>query len=307
MLKSLAIGTLTFGLTAGSASAALLVYDGFEAGGATPGAGQYQSEPGFPDDRLNNQGPARTGFVGSWADQGAVAATVYPRVNSSGLTWTSVAGQVLDTTVGSAEIFRSGSIGGSQIKQSARDTDSIAVGQSFYVSSLLEFNAGTESTLRFKVGQGQTGGPRDHFIGFNSSGQLIAGTDNTFGDSGLDLFAADTTHLIVAMFNDGGQGNRTVDVWVNPADLLAPGAADYTFSANHFQGHNLSGVELETQTGQGVVNPSMIFDEIRLGQTFQDVTPFSTAPTDNGDAPAVPEPASAALLAMGTLALLRRR
>lgn len=296
-------------LVASQAFATLLAYDGFLAGGSNPSATEYQSEPastnGANNDALHGQAPARLGFstANAWFNQDNVALSVYPRINSTGLTWTDSQGQSLITNEGAAEIFRTGTNSTNQAKGVRRNAipttgtpPTGGLGETFYMSGLMQFSAGTAGTMRWVVGSGQTSGPREHFIGFNATGNLIAGTDATFGTS-AEVFAADTTHLLIARFHDGGQGNRTVEVWANPENLTNPGNADYTFAADHFQGHDLSALRLLAQTGMSVQNPSFIFDEARLGYSFDSVAP-------------IPEPATYALilsgLALGAVILRRR-
>ncbi|MCC5848106.1 MAG: PEP-CTERM sorting domain-containing protein [Verrucomicrobia bacterium] len=298
------IPSLAVLMVAAQASASLLAYDGFLAGGEFPAANEYQSEPastnGTNNDALHGQAPDRLGFSteNAWVNQDSVAASVYPRVNSTGLTWTNQTGtESLITTAGALEIFRSGSASGGQTKGVRRNAipTTGGLGDTFYMSGLLQFSPGTAGSMRWQVGSSQTGGPREHFFGFNASGNLVAGTGNTFGTS-TDVFAADTTHLVIARFHDGGQGNRTVQVWANPASLTNPGTADYTFAADHFGGHNLNALILRGETGNSVQDPSFIFDEARLGFSFESVAP-------------IPEPGTLMLLviAMGTLAIFRRR
>ncbi|MCC5830323.1 MAG: PEP-CTERM sorting domain-containing protein [Phycisphaeraceae bacterium] len=304
LLASVSTAGLLLGAAADPASASLILYDGFPAGGDSPTAGQYQSEPasttGANNDALHGQGPDLLGFssADAWSNQSPVAATVYPRVNSTGLEWSNAAGtQFLITAEGAAEIFRDGSSTGDLAKGVIRDVSPAlgGLGATYYMSGLLQFSEGTEGTVRLVVGRQQAGGPREHFFGFNSDGNLIAGSDTgQFGISS-EVFDADTAHLIIARFHDGGIGNRSVDVWINPQDLTDPGAANYTFDADHATVLNLNALRLFAETGQGVQDPSFIFDEIRLGTSFAAVTPW------------IPEPASLALLGISGLVLLRRR
>ncbi len=297
MLTTLcAAAVLICGATAG---ADLLLYDGFPAGGENPAADQYQSEPastdGADNDALHGQAPDLTGFntADAWSNQDRVAATVYPRVNSTGLEWSNDAEtQFLITTEGSAEIFRDGTATGDQSKAVTRDTTGIEVGEEFFVSGLFQFVEGTAGTLRVVTGIGEGFGDRENFIGFNAAGNLVAGTD---GDSGAsdETFAADTAHLIIARFRDDSP--RVVDLWANPADLTDPGAPDYTFAADHFSGFDVDAIMLRAETGGGVANPSFIFDEVRVGETFGSVTPW------------IPEPATMGLMGVGGLAVLLKR
>ena len=303
----LTLCSAVFSLQAG---ATLLLYDGFAAGGEFPGAGQYQSSPastnGSNNDSLFGQSPELTGFDGG-NDWGGVpvnnfAATVYPRVNNTGLTY-----QDLVTTPGSVEIFRDGSTSGDSFKRISRNTEPDSIGdggdpERFFMSALYRFTPGNEGYIRIDtIGPGDAP-DRNHSIGFNSSGQFTTLTDGTPDGATAGIFNAGATHMVVVEYIDPGFGApdpREVNFWINPVDLTDPNAgaeATGTFATNWAAGNIFGSLTLIAQTGDGLENPSFEFDEIRIGHSWDVVTP-------------IPEPGSLVLLgiALGSLWVFRRR
>ncbi|MCC5807463.1 MAG: PEP-CTERM sorting domain-containing protein [Opitutales bacterium] len=295
------------------ASATIFIYDGFTGGGENPGPGEYQTAPGSTNgtdnNALNGQNPAALGFgTGEWTNVDTMAGTVHPRAIDGGLTWSDNSGNSLVTSPGAAEIFRSGTQDGtqysSQFKRARRDTVGIdGPSGEFYLSALFQFAEGVEGRLSiFATGAGDD---RSHYIGFSDAGNLIGGSFNgatlnsaaPAGNTSAETFAAATTHLVVARFVDAGFGNRTVDLWINPTDVTSPGTPNYNFVADYFDGHTLDAVTVGAHMGRDVNNPSFIIDEVRLGSSWDSVTP-------------IPEPSVYALLlgAVGmAFVVIRRR
>jgi len=105
----------------------------------------------------------------------------------------------------------------------------------------------------------------------------------------------------------------TIRIWINPNLDVAPsdGSADITFNANDFNAANGGNLGLNRDfvlnrfrifaggvnatTGYG----SIEMDEIRIGELFGDVTPFTAA--------VVPEPTAAVLAGLGMLLVFFRR
>lgn len=107
--------------------------------------------------------------------------------------------------------------------------------------------------------------------------------------------AAATTYYVLYKAEYNGTGQMTnFDLWLNPDSLTSEavsGAADLTYSgAIGFGG--FGGFSINKDNLAGGFNP--IYDEIRVGTTWDSISP-------------IPEPGTLALVALGVLALFRRR
>jgi hypothetical protein len=155
-----------------------------------------------------------------------------------------------------------------------------------------------------------TGNDRIHGFEIRGAGDIwsYGGTgtdDDDDSDTGLALAAGD--NLIVIRVTDKTAGGNTdeYDLWLNP-DLSNPGAADYSapdgFNAGlvvnngdfGFDGFFMNETFDNSGTGSNGVEQSVLVDELRIGETFADVTP-------------IPEPATMALLGIGGLGVLLKR
>jgi hypothetical protein len=106
--------------------------------------------------------------------------------------------------------------------------------------------------------------------------------------------------MLLLKISYGAADADTAQLWVNPnlslgEAGLGPAAATIASDVLTFNGIRLTAGG--SQNG-GVAAASGTLDELRVGDTFADVTP-TTAP--------VPEPTALTALGMGTLALLSRR
>ncbi|MEX0653462.1 MAG: PEP-CTERM sorting domain-containing protein [Phycisphaeraceae bacterium] len=304
---TLAVSATALAAPMGTAAYAdLLVYDGFAAGGETPGAGQYQSQPDSPNgtnnDSLIGQGPDALGFdsVDNWAgdvdDGDQVAGSVYPRINDAGLTWSDNSGHSLVTTAGALEIFRDGTGSSATIKGYDRNTDGTDAADLngvMWASVLFQFTDGHPGA---EVQLYQDSINRHHAFGFEG-GNIIGGSEESGSmNTGAETFAAGQTHLMIVRLDDNADPDqRIMDIWVNPEDVTNLGTPNETFETLSWtSGFDISRIGLVGDTDGP--NPSVIFDEFRFGTTSESVTP-------------VPEPASIVLAGLGGLTLLggRRR
>ena len=291
-----------------SSQAALLFYDGFAAGGTTPTGAQYTTSPatsnGIDNAALvrsntaaaDGQKPATIGFsttLGwrtSTAGEGQ-AGTVASRAVATGLTYSG-----LTTTTGGAEVFRSASNTGTQIKNYVRDLPAGVTGTTdVYFSALMEFDTTLHLAQLFLF---QTSA-KSLGMGFNDLGNLVILNNGAVTSTSAGVFTIGQTYLLVAHVHD----TNMVDLYLNPTDLAieANNTPAITATLTTFTtGAALTAIQLKSETqlpaGSGGPNISK-FDEIHGATTWQDA--FATT---------IPEPGSAALL-IGGLAMLsfRRR
>ncbi len=145
------------------------------------------------------------------------------------------------------------------------------------------------------------------FVGFKESATAADGVDLVLryrqgplaGAIGDELLVSDaenvTFHVVMALeFNNPGDEIR---YWVNPTDMTSEAA----MSGSSLATGVLPGFQLSAITDMNRLSVmtrgfdrSFFWDESRLGDSLADVT-------------GIPEPASLALLALGGMALLRRR
>ena len=308
----------------------LIAYDGFESGGATPTlTSQYVTGTGYisPGDALvagvnpyTQQGPTTQGFIASnpWqsgtflgnANGGGFASSVYYKAEATGLSYSDGTRQ-LDSAAGSVRHLH---LTTPEQKGITRDiSGSPTPGTNAYYSFLLRlesedtWNSEVEFAVRQGVGQTSV---RHTSIFVDTDGRLTAKESNTNNSASGSILALDQDHLIVVRLEENSaSGNDMMHVWLNP-DLdseQALGTADIVLSAKFlYVGGNASftfdqiSLNSHLNVGRGA-NPSVqdtfYFDEFRLGNTFDDVTPFTV----------IPEPSSLALLGLGGLLLARRR
>ncbi len=315
LLIAVIIGAAFF---SSASDAATFLYEGFPAGGTTPAAGEYQSAPvstnGVDNDSIQGQGPASgIGFNAgaNWAGS-PVASVIYPRVLNTGLSYTDTMGNTLITTDGAVDWHR-GTSTNTDSKRETRATNlSPSLPNTAYFSGLFQFTSGKFG--QFELTQDQTGGgdSRDLFFGFNSSGNVVAGTQgqsnpaNNATVTSASSFTAGQTYLLFGEIVNNGSDD-VLSLWINPSDLSDPTADIPVFDsldigAGWVGGNpNFTIRELSFYAGTSQ-NSQFIFDEIRVGDSAADVLPIPAA---------VPEPASLAVWALlgliGVGVALRRR
>jgi hypothetical protein len=204
--------------------------------------------------------------------------------NTAGLTY-SVGGNTLTTAGGAI----TGAIDTTAILTTAQTTGTV------WTSFLVQYTV--SPFVEFARVQIQSGGTemfqlaadRDATNNFYMSRRAGAG-GNLNTSTGVSI-VEDQTFLIVGKLNLTAQ---TADFWVNPTlSLSDPTSPQASFTTT---GLALDRLQLIFNSTANVT-----FDEVRLGTTFNDVTPFTTA---------VPEPSSYAALAGAALlgfTLIRRR
>ena len=273
------------------AQAVLFLYDGFAAGGSSPTGAQYltgtagatsgdslvRSVAGAAD----GQKPSTIGFdptVG-WRTTSALSAAVYPRVNSTGLSYPG-----LPSVAGAADIFRSTTIAGSQVKFAARAVaGGLAAGDTdLYFSALVQFDTSVPGSFRFDEGAAQL------TIGVTNAGKItISDQVATLGTS-TATFTGGTTYLLAAHVYNTNQ----IDLWLDPTDFqvesnndaqkLFAGLTLNTFTA----GAALTDFRITSDTGNSIAAPDFIVDEVRGATTWQ-------------EALGIPEPTTGMLMLAG--------
>ena len=277
-----------------AANAALLIEEGFPAGGESPAADEYQSDPdsvtganlGVADgDSILFQGPAgAVGFDAGevWDEMVGVAQRVYPRVLDTGLDYTDSHGRELATTVGAMDWHRDTAPGTGR-KLASRNTN-LPVGpgdelpEAAYFSALMQFTAGLAGHVELHQLN------REFLFGFDATGRVQVATQGA-GEggpaSGTDVFAADAAHLVFGVISNGPADS--VSIWVDPADLSDPMAGPASLSSAAFGSgwvvnsiYTIDALHLAADVAGG---DQFIFDEVRVGETAEDVLPYPGIPS----------------------------
>lgn len=296
---------------AGSSRATLLVYEPFLFGGATPdtAAGQYMTGTGYSSDQLLGQGPVVTGFASDtvWSNQASSGynSSIYYRMESGQMAYADGSGLQLATSAGQLNLQRNSGASSDSDKNAFRP---LSLGGNLpgtlYISFMARMTPGDHcrlssgayygsSTQRFFFGASTT---RNPFV-TGWSGTALTNVVN----SAIPI-EADTVHLFVARIRDHGDDlNDEIALFLDPflsAEGLNTPVAELTLGNFYVAGDanwTLSDVYLR---GRAIDTPSsVVVDEVRIGTTWDDVTPYI-----------VPEPATAAALGLGLLlAALRLR
>lgn len=88
-----------------------------------------------------------------------------------------------------------------------------------------------------------------------------------WGDTGIPVVSGQTVFLVVRMQKNSGANNDSVWMWVNPSLLAEP----QTNAAN--QAHLGNFNDIDTSRVEVQMDHQMWFDEIRIGDTWEDVMP----------------------------------
>jgi len=197
-----------------------------------------------------------------------------------------VAGSLVD---GTGTLTTSGNQGNVDTGRNFRGLDT-AYGETgtVYLSFLQQYSA-TGAFYAFELHDGgDADGVRTLAIGAGASGNPYGAFSDVNGGS-FTAFGSDpvgSANLIVLKFTFGAGATDVVDIFLNPDPAAAEPAATVTLAAGNYAFDRLGFAQFVSRTQS--------IDEIRLGDTFADVTP-------------VPEPTSLVLLGLGGVMMLRRR
>ncbi len=233
-----------------------------------------------------------TGFTGNWSESGGLAAAVDFQVRSTGLSYTN-----LQTAGGALEHFRTS---GSAITKTASHNFSftplsVSGSDVLYLGFLFEVTSGAEFTLTYNTVSG-----RDTRFVVGASGAVsVIGAGGSGSTMNLGS-AASGTNLILLRATDRTTGSPSnafyddVELWLNP-DLASLGAATATGSAiiSKFEGSN---IDKQPDTLR-------LSAKLSAGQSFR-IDEFFV--TDDLSTVTIPEPASLALLGLGSILVLGR-
>ncbi|WFB35468.1 PEP-CTERM sorting domain-containing protein [Kiritimatiellota bacterium B12222] len=306
-LKISTIVMFTLWACGGSASATLLMYDGFVAGGAAPNAatGEYETGTGYSGDDLIGQDPTILGASGAWQnDASGYASTVYYRTENVQMNYTDGNGASLSTSTGQLNLTRTSGSSATD-KNVVRD---LSIGTSLptdlYISLLVRMTDDESFTFRSASTNGVDSW-RFNF-GINASAKPFV-TNTKVGGSGNEDVGAMTattgeTHLLVVKLHDSGIDGDVTSLYLNPllgSEGLNSVAAEIAYGNSYVSGDaswTLKDIYLRSRVAD--VGSSVEIDEIRIGSTWESVTPH-----------AIPEPSSVLLLltGFGVLGLCRRQ
>jgi hypothetical protein len=162
----------------------------------------------------------------------------------------------------------------------------------------------TPSSEKLAIGQvGATAGNTGGNIALLFNNTNPAGIVQTAGTP--IPYGIDVTHLIIGRVDWNAAGNETVTLWVDPTDVTTEAAAGAFYIQS--SGFELAGFttlrpfvgNAATVGGGPVPGVSADFDEIRVGGSWASVTTAAV--------PAIPEPATGLLLAIGGAAMAALR
>lgn len=177
-------------------------------------------------------------------------------------------------------------------------------GDTFWIAGLIQYNDPGSVTVAFNNGEAVN---RWGF-GIDSSNNVIAvgavgAGAATNNDTGVDAVADGSTYLFLARGTVGTGTSPTdsqLDFWFNPSDTSSVGALggatwSTSGSGSKFGRHNGGGNDTYTTVSYSFNATSSAVDEIRFGNSFEDVI-------------GVPEPGTLSLvgLALGSLLFARR-
>ena len=285
MKKTLHVALI--GSVALPASAAIIAEDNFLVG-SDPSAGQYEAGTAVVP-----ASPTTTGYTGAWQD--APFNDVSHTVGATSLSYSDP--NYLGSSGGSLTSVNSAR-NGRNLATTYDDSFAGTVYLSFLMQVDAPSTAGSYRAFEGWDGAGLADGPNRNFqLGVHTPG----GNTGDFGDVtqfGFRLNNSNTTRATLGAFDSNVNlwvvrfdfsntaGGDSATVWKNPVIDGTEPAGGTTVSGADLQ---IGSLGLARFSGAGLA-----LDEIRLGDTFSDVT-------------GVPEPSSVLLSFLGALALIRRR
>ncbi|MCC5835985.1 MAG: PEP-CTERM sorting domain-containing protein [Opitutales bacterium] len=269
------------------ASGSLLAYEGFTAG-TDSSQGEYLADNGSDPLRhlLTNQNPAATagtsfGFNGAWSEASGgrfeLGAEPLPSLSYND---------------GTHSLLTSGNVAYRRfefgISSRALNPLPTLPGDNLYISFLMKLeNANTQGRLELGPQAETSTGTGLRIRAQN--GNFVAsvrGANTTLAPTDTD------THLFVWRVNFGAGGAFDWGLWMDPTDLTSELAPDFTGSGSDLI---LDHLVMQRDTG-GTDGIGLAFDELRIGETWESVTP-------------IPEPATYGLIGglLALAAVLRRK
>jgi len=302
----LAVG---LGAVPAAVRAALLAYEPFLAGGASPNlaAGQYTNGVAYPGDQLLGQGPAALGFgAGSaWTNNSGSGynANVYYRTEADQGGYTDGNGRQLVTAAGQLNLQRSSGAPSDSDKNAVR---TLALGGNLPGVIYMSFMASMTVGDHVRLSSGATDGSSAQRFFFGASttrNPFVSGWNGSAYSNVVNTgiaISTNTMHLFVARIRDNGDAvHDEIALFFDPllaSEGLNTPTAELTLG-NFYVAGNAGWTLVDTYIrGRAVDAPSSVrIDEIRIGTTWADVTPNI-----------IPEPSTAATLLAGVLLLARR-
>jgi len=285
-------------LTAASACTAIfaatadatLIHDPFLSG-TTPGNGEYADGA-----RLDSANPTVTGFSGAWSDP-----TDRLDTTASGLTY--AAGNI-SVGAGGSVIRRSdgGGTGTSNYSRTVTGSTSTDPGEAWFAMLVKagQNDAGEVMTVAFDF-DADTGGTDALVAGYAAGSFSLQGSSVGSIDTGeTNLIIG---RLTVVQTGTSGDGDEIIDFWVNPTDVSSAAqltaTAEYTSQSAGNYAFDTWGAGGVTIAAGGTVGSGNQVDEIMFADSLSDLQ----------GGVLIPEPASLALLGLGSLLILggRRR